>query len=59
MRRDLGEALELAASDDDVRVIIITGAGEFSEGGDVSDGREMEREDADEFARMLGAGRAW
>ncbi len=27
MRRDLGEALERAASDDDVRVVVITGAG--------------------------------
>ena len=59
MRRDLGEALERAASDDDVRVVVITGAGRaFSAGGDVAAMNEMmEREDADEFARMLGAGR--
>jgi len=59
MRRDLGETLERAASDDDVRVVVITGAGRaFSAGGDVAAMDEMmEREDADEFARMLGAGR--
>jgi enoyl-CoA hydratase/carnithine racemase len=59
MRRDLGETLERAASDDDVRVIVITGAGRaFCAGGDVAAMDEMmEREDADEFARMLGAGR--
>jgi 2-(1,2-epoxy-1,2-dihydrophenyl)acetyl-CoA isomerase len=59
MRRDLGEALERAASDDDVRVVVITGAGRaFCAGGDVAAMDEMmQREDADEFARMLGAGR--
>jgi len=59
MRRDLGETLERAASDDDVRVVVITGAGRaFCAGGDVAAMDEMmEREDADEFARMLGAGR--
>ncbi|HEY0101398.1 MAG TPA: enoyl-CoA hydratase [Pyrinomonadaceae bacterium] len=59
MRRDLGETLERAGSDDDVRVIVITGAGRaFCAGGDVAAMDEMmEREDADEFARMLGAGR--
>ncbi|MDX6272568.1 MAG: hypothetical protein QOD28_3791 [Acidobacteriota bacterium] len=59
MRRDLGETLERAGSDDDVRVIIITGAGRaFCAGGDVAAmGEMMAREDADEFARMLGAGR--
>jgi len=59
MRRDLGEALERAASDDDVRVVVLTGAGRaFSAGGDVQAMDEMmRREEADEFARMLGAGR--
>jgi 2-(1,2-epoxy-1,2-dihydrophenyl)acetyl-CoA isomerase len=59
MRRDLGETLERAGSDDDVRVIVITGAGRaFCAGGDVTVMDElMRREDADEFARMLGAGR--
>ncbi len=59
MRRDLGETLERAASDDDVRVVVIAGAGRaFSAGGDVAAMDEMmRREDADEFARMLGAGR--
>ncbi len=42
MRRDLGEALERAASDDDVRVVVITGAGRaFSAGGDVQAMDEM------------------
>src|ERR687894_3247012 len=59
MRRDLGETLERAGSDDDVRVIVIKGAGRaFCAGGDVAAMDDMmEREDADEFARMLGAGR--
>ena len=59
MRRDLGETLERAGSDDEVRVIVITGAGRaFCAGGDVAAMDEMmAREDADEFARMLGAGR--
>jgi len=59
MRRALGETLERAGSDDDVRVIVITGAGRaFCAGGDVAAMDDMMgREDADEFARMLGAGR--
>ena len=59
MRRDLGEALEQAGSDEEVRVVVITGAGRaFSAGGDVAAMDEMmERDERDEFARMLGAGR--
>ena len=59
MRRELGETLERAASDEDVRVVVITGAGRaFCAGGDVAAmDALMERGDADEFARMLGAGR--
>src|ERR1044071_1193745 len=59
MRRDLADALEHAASDRNVRVCIITGAGRvFCEGADVGYMAElMERQDADEVARLLGAGR--
>lgn len=59
MRRDLAEALEHAGSDRNVRVVIITGAGRaFCAGGDVVFMAElMQRRDAEEFARMLGAGR--
>jgi 2-(1,2-epoxy-1,2-dihydrophenyl)acetyl-CoA isomerase len=59
MRRDLAEALEHAASDRGVRAIIITGAGRaFCAGADVAYMAElMERQDVDEFARLLGAGR--
>lgn len=59
MRRDLAEALEQAGSDRAVRVVVITGAGRaFSAGGDVASMAElMEREDAEEFARLLGAAR--
>jgi 2-(1,2-epoxy-1,2-dihydrophenyl)acetyl-CoA isomerase len=59
MRRDLAEALEHAASDRSVRVVVLTGAGRaFCAGGDVRFMAElMERRDAEEFSRILGAGR--
>lgn len=59
MRRDLAEALEHAASDAQVRVVVLTGAGRgFCAGADVQYMAElMEREDVDEFTRLLGAGR--
>src|SRR5205085_6798417 len=59
MRRDLAEALEQAASDRAARVVVITGAGRaFCAGADVRYMNElMEREDVEEFKRLLGAGR--
>lgn len=59
MRRDLAEALEHAGSERSVRVVIITGAGRaFCAGGDIGFMAElMQRRDAEEFARILGAGR--
>ena len=59
MRRDLAEALEHASADRSVRVVVIRGAGRgFCAGADVAYMAElMEREDVDEFARLLGAGR--
>jgi 2-(1,2-epoxy-1,2-dihydrophenyl)acetyl-CoA isomerase len=59
MRRDLAEALEHAGADPAVRVVVITGAGRaFCTGADVKYMNElMERDDADEFRRLLGAGR--
>src|SRR5918999_3793568 len=59
MRRDLAEALEHAASDRTIRAVIVTGAGRaFCAGADVAYMAElMERQDVDEFARLLGAGR--
>ncbi|HEY0323355.1 MAG TPA: enoyl-CoA hydratase/isomerase family protein [Pyrinomonadaceae bacterium] len=59
MRRDLAEALEQAAADRNVRVVIITGAGRgFCAGADVAYMAQlMERDDVKEFARLLGAGR--
>lgn len=59
MRRDLAEALEEAGSDPHVRVVIITGAGRgFCAGGDVNFMAELvERNDSEEFARLLGAAR--
>ena len=59
MRRDLAEALEHAGSDRNVRVVIITGAGRgFCAGGDITFMAElMQRRDAEEFSRILGAGR--
>jgi enoyl-CoA hydratase/carnithine racemase len=59
MRRDLAEALEHAGSDRGIRVVIITGAGRaFCAGGDIAFMAElMRRRDAEEFSRILGAGR--
>src|SRR4026207_304276 len=59
MRRDLAEALEHAGSDRNVRVVIITGAGRaFCAGGDIAFMAElMQRRNAEEFSRILGAGR--
>lgn len=59
MRRDLAEALEHLGSDRSVRVVIITGAGRaFCAGGDIAFMAElMQRRDAEEFSRILGAGR--
>lgn len=59
MRRDLAETLEHAGSDRSVRVVVITGAGRaFCAGGDVSFMAELiERQDAEEFSRLLGAAR--
>src|SRR6266550_4258341 len=57
MRRDLAEALEEAGSDPHVRVI--NGAGRaFCAGGDVQFMAELvERNESEEFARLLGAAR--
>src|SRR5918992_521190 len=59
MRRDLADALEHAASDREVRVVVITGAGRgFCAGADVGYMAElMSRQDVEEFTRLLGAGR--
>ncbi|HEX8747468.1 MAG TPA: enoyl-CoA hydratase/isomerase family protein, partial [Pyrinomonadaceae bacterium] len=59
MRRDLAQALERAASDRGIRVVVVTGAGRgFCAGADVAYMDElMERQDVEEFARLLGAGR--
>jgi 2-(1,2-epoxy-1,2-dihydrophenyl)acetyl-CoA isomerase len=59
MRRDLAEALEHAGSDRTIRVVVITGAGRsFCAGGDVRFMAELiERRDAEEFSRLLGAAR--
>src|SRR5436190_12470060 len=59
MRRDLAEALEEAGSDPDMRVIVMNGEGRaFCAGGDVHFMAELvERGDAEEFARLLGAAR--
>src|ERR1041385_5342901 len=59
MRRDLAEALEAAGSDRAVHVVVITGSGRgFCAGGDVAAMADLiERQDADEFSRLLGSAR--
>src|SRR5918997_3253015 len=59
MRRDLGAALERAGQDGAVRSVVLRGAGRaFCAGADVGYMAElMRRDDAEEFARLLGAGR--
>jgi enoyl-CoA hydratase/carnithine racemase len=59
MRRDLAEALEAAGSDRSIHVVVITGVGRaFCAGGDVAAMAELiERQDAEEFARLLGSAR--
>lgn len=59
MRRDLAEALERAGADASARVVVIKGAGRaFCAGADVKFMSElMERDDVDEFKRLLHAGR--
>lgn len=59
MRRDLSEALERAGADAGVRVVVLTGEGRaFCSGGDVAVMSDlMEKENGEEFARLLGAGR--
>jgi len=59
MRRDLAEALEIASSDRDVHVVVITGAGRaFCAGGDVAAMADLiERREAEEFSRLLGSAR--
>ena len=59
MRRDLAEALEAAGAERSAHVVVITGAGRaFCAGGDVAAMSELiERQDADEFSRLLGSAR--
>jgi 2-(1,2-epoxy-1,2-dihydrophenyl)acetyl-CoA isomerase len=59
MRRDLAEVLERATSDRAARVIVIKGSGRaFCAGADIGYMSElMERDDVEEFTRLLGAGR--
>lgn len=59
MRRDLAEALEEAGSDPHIRVVVLNGEGRaFCAGGDVHYMAELvERGEAEEFARLLGAAR--
>src|SRR3977135_533641 len=59
MRRDLAEALEEAGAERTVRVVVITAVGRaFCAGGDLDRAAElMNQDDAEEFARLLGAAR--
>src|SRR5919199_287978 len=59
MRRDLAEALEHAASDQGVRVVVLTGAGRgFCAGADVGYMAElMDRHDVEAMTALVEAGR--
>lgn len=59
MRRDFAEALERVGSDDEIHVVVITGAGRaFCAGGDIAYMQELaKRRDVDEFERLLGSAR--
>ncbi len=59
MRRDFAEILERVGGDDEIRVVIITGAGRaFCAGADIDYLLQLvERRDSDEFARLLGSAR--
>jgi len=59
MRRDLAEALEHAGAERHVRAVVITGAGRgFCAGGDLDRAAElMDKDDPEEFSRLLGAAR--
>lgn len=59
MRRDFAEALERVGSDDEIHVVVITGAGRaFCAGGDIGYMQELaKRRDVDEFERLLGSAR--
>jgi 2-(1,2-epoxy-1,2-dihydrophenyl)acetyl-CoA isomerase len=59
MRRDFAEALERVGGDDDIRVVVITGAGRaFCAGADINYLLELvERRDGEEFARLIGTAR--
>jgi 2-(1,2-epoxy-1,2-dihydrophenyl)acetyl-CoA isomerase len=60
MRQELVEAMDALAGDDDVRVLVITGAGRaFCAGADIGYMRELtERNDVDAFRALVEAGRA-
>lgn len=60
MRRDLAEAMERAARDASIRVVVINGAGAaFCAGGDVARMSELKEDEfgRDEFSRTLGSAR--
>ncbi|MFQ6045817.1 MAG: enoyl-CoA hydratase/isomerase family protein [Gemmatimonadales bacterium] len=59
MREEIAEALREMAAADDVRVIVVTGAGRaFSSGADIGYMRDlMERNDVDGFRLLVEAGR--
>jgi 2-(1,2-epoxy-1,2-dihydrophenyl)acetyl-CoA isomerase len=59
MRRDLAEALEVMGSERAIRAVVLTGAGRaFCAGGDLAFMADLiERNDAEEFSRLLGAAR--
>ena len=59
MRRELIKYLDEVGSDDDVRVVVITGDGEhFSAGADLTFFKDITKEDLERFLRELGTANA-
>ena len=57
---ELEKAIDALAGDDEIRAVVITGAGEkaFVAGADITEIRELDRAGGEAFTRLLGYGKA-